>query len=110
MLPPCSVRKHLLTFYFTFIFRIPLSLALLKLGDGIVERTIRKLTIQRNNSLHYGSDDGVEMAATYHCVIETVELHGSFIWNFIGLFWKNIFNGCRDYFNMTLDKITLVTR
>ena len=29
------------------------------------------------------------------------------IWNFIGTFFKNIFNGCRDYVNMVPDKITL---
>ena len=33
-------------------------------------------------------------------VIGTVKLHGSSIWNFIGTFFKNIFNGCRDYVNM----------
>ncbi|MBT9853026.1 IS66 family transposase, partial [Phocaeicola vulgatus] len=50
-----------------------------------------------------------EMAATYHSVIGTVKLHGSSIWNFIGTFFKNIFNGCRDYVNMVPDKITLAT-
>ena len=69
----------------------------------------RKLTTQRNNSLHYGSDAGAEMAATYHSVIGTVKLHGSSVWNFIGTFFKNIFNGCRDYVNMVPDKITLAT-
>ena len=64
---------------------------------------------QRNNSLHYGSDAGTEMAATYHSVIGTVKLHGSSIWNFIGTFSKNIFNGCRDYVNTVPDKITLAT-
>ena len=38
-----------------------------------------------------------------------LKLHGSSIWNFIGTFFKNIFNGCRDYVNMVPDKITLVT-
>ena len=52
------------------------------------------------NSLHYGSDAGAEMAATYHSVIGTVKLHGSSVWNFLGTFFKNIFNGCRDYVNM----------
>ncbi len=36
-----------------------------------LQRTIRKLTTQRNNSLHYGSDAEAEMAATYHSVIGT---------------------------------------
>ena len=79
----------------------------LPIDHNLVERTIRKLTTQRNNSLHYGSDAGAEMAATYHSVIGTVKLHGSSIWNFIGTFFKNIFNGCRDYVNMVPDKITL---
>ena len=81
----------------------------LPIDNNLAERTIRKLTIQRNNSLHYGSDAGVEMAATYHSVIGTVKLHGSSVWDFIGTFFKNIFNGCRDYVNMVPDKITLAT-
>ena len=78
----------------------------LPIDNNLAERTIRKLTTQRNNSLHYGSDAGAEMATTYHSVIGTVKLHGSSIWNFIGTFFKNIFNGCRDYVNMVPDKIT----
>ena len=79
----------------------------LPIDNNLAERTIRKLTTQRNNSLHYGSDTGAEMAATYHSVIGTVKLHGTSVWNFIGTFFKNIFNGCRDYVNMVPDKITL---
>ena len=81
----------------------------LPIDNNLAERTIRKLTTQRNNSLHYGSDAGAEMAATYHSVIGTVKLHGSSIWSFIGTFFKNIFNGRRDYVNMVPDKITLAT-
>lgn len=39
---------------------------------------------------------GAEMLATYHSIIETVKFHGSFIWNFIETFFKNIFNGYRN--------------
>ena len=78
-------------------------------GEFTAERTMKKLTTQRNNSLHYGSDVGAEMAATYHSVIGTVKLHGSSVWNFIGTFFKNIFNGCRAYVNMVPAKITLAT-
>ena len=77
------------------------------IDNNLAERTIRKLTTQRNNSLHYGSDAGAEMAAAYHSVISTVKLHGCSIWNFIGTFFKKIFNGCRDYASMVPDKITL---
>ena len=41
---------------------------------------------QCNNSPHYGSDAGAEIAATYHSVIGTVKFHGSsfleFHWDF----------------------------
>jgi len=55
------------------------------------------------------SDDDTEITATYHSVIGTVKLHGSSAWNFIGTFFKNIFNGCRNYVNMVPNKITLAT-
>lgn len=64
---------------------------------------------QCNNSPHYGSDAGAEIAATYHSVIGTVKFHGSSFWNFTGTFFKNIFNGCWDYVNMTPDKSLLAT-
>lgn len=77
----------------------------LPIDNNLADRTIRKLTTQRNNSLHYGSDVGAEMAATYHSVIGTVRIHGCSVWNFIGTFFKNIFYGFRDYVNMVPDKI-----
>ena len=52
----------------------------------------------------YGSDAGAGMAATYHSMIGTVKLHGSSVWNFIGTFFKKIFNGCRDYVTWFLTK------
>ena len=65
----------------------------LPIDNNLAERTIRKLTTQRNNSLHCGSDAGAEMAATYHSVIGSVKLYGISIWNCIGTFFINIFNG-----------------
>ena len=58
---------------------------------------------------YYGCDVGADMAATYHRVISTVKLHGSSAWDFIGTFFKNIFNGCRDYVNMVPGKIAVAT-
>lgn len=58
------------------------------IDNNIAERTIRKLTTQRNNSLHYGSDEGVEMAVAYHSVISTVKLHGMSCWRYLGEFFK----------------------
>ena len=77
------------------------------IDNNISERTIRKLTTQRNNSLHYGSDEGVEMAVAYHSVISTVKLHGMSCWNYLGEFFKKIFNGCRDILSLTPSNIGL---
>lgn len=75
------------------------------IDNNISERTIRKLTTQRNNSLHYGSDEGVEMAVAYHSIISTVKLHGMSCWNYLGEFFKKIFNGCRDFLSLTPSNI-----
>ena len=92
------------------IHQVCMSYAPNKIDNNLAKRTIRKLTTQRNNSLHYGSDAGAEMAAAYHSVIGTVKLYGYSIWNFIGTYFKNLFNGYSDYVNIVLDKITLSTR
>lgn len=87
---------------------------LTKVPGRIIERRMVRvfsfrtvLTEKCFEMVHYGSDAGAEMAAAYHSIIETVKLHGRSVWNFIGTFFKNIFNGCRDYVNMLPDKITL---
>ena len=79
------------------------------IDNNIAERTLRKLTTQRNNSLHYGSDEGVELAVAYHSVISTVKLHGMSCWTYLGEFFKKIFNGCRDFFSLTPANIGLAT-
>ena len=75
----------------------------LPIDNNLAGRTIRKLTTQRNNSLHNGSDAGAEMAATYHSVIGTVKFHGSSVWNFIGIF-LNIFNSVGVVLTLCLAK------
>lgn len=81
----------------------------LPIDNNLAERTIRKQTTQRNNSFHYGSDVGAEMAATYYSLISTVKLHGHSVWDFIGSFFKIILKGYRDYVNMVRGKIGLAT-
>ena len=60
-----------------------------------------------NSMLHFGSDEGVEMATTYHSIISTVKLHGKSAWNFFGTFFKKIFNGCRDFLCLTPGNIEM---
>lgn len=81
----------------------------LPIDNNLAERTIRKLTTQRNSMLHFGSDEGVEMAATYHSIISTVKLHGQSAWEYLGCFFKKIFNGCVDYVKLTPQNIGLAS-
>lgn len=46
----------------------------LPIDNNLAERAIRPLTTQRNSMLHFGSDEGAEMAATYHRIISTVKM------------------------------------
>ena len=77
------------------------------IDNNIAERSIRPLTIQRNSMLHFGSDEGAEMAAIYHSIISTVKLQGRSSWEYLGKFFTKIFNGCRDFVSLRPDKIGL---
>ena len=70
----------------------------LPIDNNLAERAIRPLTTRRNSMLHFGSDEGAEMVATYHSIISTVKMQGRSVWEYLGFFFVNIFNGCRDFF------------
>lgn len=36
--------------------------------------------------LHFGSDEGAKMAATYHSIISTVKLRGRSAWDYLDFF------------------------
>lgn len=57
------------------------------IDNNLAERAIRPLTTQRNAMLHFGSDEGVEMAATYHSIISTVKMQGRSAWEYLGKFF-----------------------
>lgn len=79
----------------------------LPIDNNLAECTIQKLTTQRNSNIHFGSDVGAEMASTYHSIIKTVKLNGCSAWEYLGSFFKKIFNGCRDCINLTPRNIRL---
>lgn len=41
------------------------------------------MTTQRNSMQHFGSDEGAEMAATYHSIISTVKMQGRSAWEYL---------------------------
>ena len=59
----------------------------LPIDNNLAERAIRPLTTQRNSMLHFGSDEGAEMAATYHSIISTVKMQGRSAWEYLGKFF-----------------------
>lgn len=91
--------------------------------DNLAERAIHPLMSQRNATLHFGSDEGVEMAATYHSIISAVKMQGRSAWEYLGKFFtkslikriesnlfeflsvktlSKIFNGCSSMLNLRL--------
>ena len=76
------------------------------IGNNADERVVRPLTTQRNGMLHFGSDEEAKMAATYHSIISMVKLQGRSAWDYLGKFFVNIFNGCRDFFSLRPDKFS----
>ena len=77
------------------------------ISNNLAERAVRPFTTQRKNSLHFGSDEGAEIAAVYHSIISTVKLQGRSAWDYLGKFFTGIFNGCRDFLSLTPQNIDL---
>ena len=46
------------------------------IDNNLAERSVRPFTTKRKCSLHFGSDEGVEMSAVYHSIISTLKLCG----------------------------------
>lgn len=58
------------------------------IDNNLAERSVRPFTTKRKCSLHFGSDEGVEMSAVYHSVISTLKLCGKSVWNFFGDYFR----------------------
>ena len=65
------------------------------------ERAIRPFTVSRKNSLHYSSEEGVEMAMTYLTVIETAKMWGLQIKEYLAYVWREIMSGNTNYEELT---------
>lgn len=60
------------------------------------ERAIRPVTVLRKNSLHYSSEEGLEVALTYMTVIETVKMLGMNAKEFLVRAWREAIYGKND--------------
>lgn len=77
------------------------------ISNNLAERAVRPFTTKRKNSLHFGSDAGAEMVATYQSVISTVKLQSRSARDYLGKFFTGIFNGCRDSLSLSPQNIDL---
>ena len=69
------------------------------------ERAIRPFTVGRKNSLHYSSEEGVEMAMTYLTIIETAKMWGLQIKEYLAYVWREVMSGNTDYESMTPEMV-----
>ena len=60
------------------------------------ERAIRPVTVARKNSLHYSSEEGLQVALTYMTVIETVKMLGMDAKDFLVRAWREAIYGNND--------------
>ena len=57
------------------------------------ERAIRPFTVSRKNSLHYSSEEGVEMAMIYLTIIETAKMWGLQVKEYLSYVWREVMSG-----------------
>ena len=71
------------------------------------ERAIRPFTVGRKNSLHYSSEEGVEMAMTYLTIIETAKMWGLQVKEYLTYVWREVMSGNTNYESMTPEMVIL---
>ena len=70
------------------------------IDNSLAERMLRPMTIERKNSLGFGSHAGVEVSVIYHTFIETCKMCGVSTLEYFKEFFKAIMQGRTDYENM----------
>ena len=68
--------------------------------ENDVERTLRPLTVERKNSLLFGSHIGAEILVIYHTFTETCKICDVFTLEYFKEFVKAVMHGRTDYENM----------
>lgn len=70
------------------------------IDNNLAERSIRPLTVQRKNSIMFGSEKGVLISTIYHTIIETCKLSGKSPRRFMERFFHETNTGRTDYHNL----------
>ena len=67
------------------------------IDNSLAERSLRTLTVERKNSLTFGSHAGVEVSVIYHTFIQTCKMCGVSTLEYFKQFFKAIMQGRIDY-------------
>ena len=70
------------------------------IDNSLAERTLRPMTVERKNSLTFGSHAGAKVSVIYHTFIETCKMCGVSTLEYFKEFFKAIMQGRTDYDNM----------
>jgi hypothetical protein len=70
------------------------------IDNSLAERTLRPMTVERKNSLTFGSHAGAKVSVIYHTFIETCKMWGVSTLEYFKEFFKAIMQGRTDYENM----------
>ena len=70
------------------------------IDNSLAERTLRPMTVERKNSLTFGSHAGAKVSVIYHTFIETCKMCGISTLEYFKEFFKAIMQGRTDYENM----------
>ena len=70
------------------------------IDNSLAERALRTLTVERKNSLTFGSHAGVEISVIYHTFIQTCKMCGVPTLEYFKKFFTAIMQGRTDYENM----------
>lgn len=70
------------------------------IDNNIAERNVRPFTVDRKNTMTFGSEEGIDCAATYHTIIQTCRMMGVKVLKYLQSFFKKFSEGCRDYAQM----------
>ena len=67
------------------------------IDNSLAERMLRPMTVERKNSLAFGSHAGVEVSVIYHTFIETCKMCGVSTLEYFKQFFKAIMQGRTDF-------------
>ena len=70
------------------------------IDNSLAERSLRTMTVERKNSLGFGSHEGVKISVIYHTFIETCKMCGVSTLEYFKEFFNAIMQGRTDYENM----------